>query len=391
MPLRALHLAEGSDSAKTLLSFREAGIEPVVINSERRKSFEVIEASGTTTPVAYNLHARLDLPASKYTRYSFCWLPQLGGAALRVRGVGREIDALVRESAPDFVFAHWGTGVAPEVTLLRRCRALRDVPLILNMESFPTAWQPGARQRFERGILARIAPLVDGMVIPTPEMAELIDSVAPELLRRPHLIAPFYYPAAFTRGADPPSIPAAEGDGVVFTGWLDFSRALNDVRGQLLELARAGLHVHCSQVPGMDHPRVSLFKRFGVRAFTSGELASFMRRFAASLVTFNLGDRGEHAQRFGTSLPARFLFSLAVGIPVLLPGGRFPPMERMVREHDLGFVYASPEEARERLSSPDWPDVQRHVYASRERFRFHPEPFLAFVRRVLTARRGSAS
>jgi hypothetical protein len=149
-------------------------------------------------------------------------------------------------------------------------------------------------------------------------------------------------------------------------------------------LARAGLAVHCSEVPGLEHANVHLFKRFNTRAFASGSLASFMRRFKASLVTFNLAsDPAAHALRFATSLPHRLLFSLAVGVPVLLPRGWFPPAERMVLEHEIGFAYDSPEEARERLHSSDWPEVQRRAFAARERFCFDREGFTAFVRRVI--------
>jgi hypothetical protein len=140
--------------------------------------------------------------------------------------------------------------------------------------------------------------------------------------------------------------------------------------------------VHCSPTPGLEHANVRIFERFKPRAFTSGELASYMRRFRASLVTFNAAPGDPELLRFQTSLPTRLLFSLAVGVPVLIPRGRLPASERLVEAHGVGFVYDDPAQARERLLSPGWEEVRRRAWASRERFTFDPAAFLELVRRI---------
>jgi hypothetical protein len=386
--LRAVHLSYASDSLKTLLSFLETGIEPVLVNSHPSRSFERVCAGDLCMPVEYNIHAGARVPLVRHLRYGFALAPRITSLALgayRLEGDLRKLRD--RIGAVDFIFAHWGTGVIPELALLKRSGAFRDLPAILNMETFPVAWRSGTRERFEFWLLRRAARYVDATILPTREIATLVERIAPKLLERLHWVEPFHYPGVFQAGDDAPAIPADDEHDVIFTGWFDFTRALNDVRAQLRSLADAGLSVHCSAVEGMDHPNLRLFEKFGAREFATGALAAFMRRFKASLVTYDLGAEGRSALRFETSLPSRFLFSLTAGVPVLLPKGRFPPMQRMVEEHGIGFAYDSPESAFRRLRSPDWTTVQERAYAERRRFRFDAAAFERFVRRALGAGR----
>jgi hypothetical protein len=382
--LRAVHLSQASDSLKTLLALLEAGIEPALVNTHPSRSFERVSGGGRCVPVEYNLYPGVRLPRARYLRYGFALAPGFAALALRATRVGDDLRRLRDRIGPvDLIFAHWGSGVIPELALLKRSAAFREVPTILNMETFPAAWRQGAREAFEFRLLKRAGRWVDATLIPTGEMATLIERVAPELLERPHLIHPFYFPRVFEQGSDAAAIPADDEHDVIFTGWFDFTRALNDVRAQLRSLADAGLTVHCSAVEGMEHPKLRLFERFGARAFTTGTLAAFMRRFKASLVTYDLGAAERPALRFETSMPARFLFTQAAGVPVLLPKGRFPALERVVEEHGIGFAYDSPESAFRRLRSPDWRKVQERAYAERHRFLFDAAAFERFVREAL--------
>jgi hypothetical protein len=385
MGLRGLHLGVVPDSLKTTISLLKAGIEPVLVNTHGTKAFEFLEVGPERVGVAFNLYASWGAPLARYVRYGFALAPPFASAASRMTRLRDTLTALAdRVGRVDLIFAHWGTGITPEIVLLKRSAAFRDVPVVLNFEAFPTGWQPGWRERFEFQLLRRAAPYVDATLVQTPEMAAAIERAAPELLDRPHRIEPFYLPAAFQEGDDEPAIPADDDHDVVFSGWLEFSRALNDVRPQLLALADAGLTVHCSTAERMDHPNVRHFEHFGAEAYATGLLAAFMRRFKASLVTYNVGASGTRALRFETSIPTRFLFTLAAGVPVLLPAGRFPPLERIVEEYGIGFAYETPGGAYRRLRSADWPELQRRAWAARRRFLFDAEAFTRFVRGALS-------
>lgn len=386
MTLTAIHLCAGTDAAKTVLALHEAGIRTITVNTSTEYRLDRFDFAPNPVPVAANVYERFRSPAMSAGRFAFCWLGALGGLALRATGARAALERACDSAGRiDFIFAHWGSGIMPEVALLKGLRALADVPVILNMETFPTAARDSARQRFESLVLRRTAPLVDGLILGTKEMAELVEREAPALLAKPTLVAPFYFPRSFTATSEPPVIPARPGDDVIFTGWADLVYSINDVRAQMLELARAGLCVHTSPTPGLEHANVKIFERFKPRAFTSGELASFMRRFRASLVTFNTDASDSSSPRFRTSLPTRLLFTLAAGVPVLIPRGRLPASERLVAEHGVGLVYSSPEEARDRLLAPSWADVQRHAYASRERFAFDVPAFLGLVAKATRA------
>ena len=167
---------------------------------------------------------------------------------------------------------------------------------------------------------------------------------------------------------------------MVFIGWFDFTRGLNDVRPELAAFAEAGLSVHCSRAEGLAHPNLHPFERFSDEAFTTGPLADFVRRFRASLVTYHFGAERGTALRFRTSTPSRFLFTLAAGVPVLLPRGRCRAMERLVADRGIGFAYASPAEAARRLRSADWREVQERAWQARGRARFDGPAFSRFVR-----------
>jgi hypothetical protein len=385
-PLRALHLSHASDALKTVLAFLEAGIEPVVVNSHPSRRFECVSGGERSVSVAYNVYADLRLPLARYLRYGFALVPPFASLAVRASRLESDLSRLGDRTGPiDFIFAHWGTGVTPELALLKRSAAFRDLPVILNLETFPVAWRGGSREMLEHRLLKSAARYVDATIIPTPEMAALVERVAPELLDRPHRLAPFYFPSVFQQGDDTPAIPGDDEHDVVFTGWFDFTRALNDVRPQLRALADAGLTVHCRPVGGLEHPNVRTFELLGNEVWTKGALAAFMRRFKASLVTYDVGAAGRSALRFETSVPARFLFTQAAGVPVLLPKGRFPPMERIVEEHGIGFAYDSPEAAFRRVRSSDWRQVKEPAYAERHRFLFDPAAFERFARAALGA------
>jgi hypothetical protein len=386
MGLRAIHLGPISDSTKTILAMLEARVEVVLVNAHPTLRWDDFDGGGQRLPVAYDLYSSVDSSgrdaAVRRLRFAFALSRALASAGARQRDDA--LAALCDRVGPiDFIFAHWGSGITPEIALLRRSRALRDVPVVLNFEALPTGWQRGWRERFEFLALRRTAGYVDATLLQTPEMAEAVERSALRLLERPHRVEPLWFPRVFQASAGPPRVPGDDGHDVVFTGYLDFSRGLNDVRDQLLALAGAGLTTHCSALEGLEHPNLRFFERFGRTAYTTGALADFMRRFRASLVTFNVEGPGRSALRFRTSLPTRLLFTLAVGVPVLVPAGAFPPIERLIEQHGIGYAYASPESALRRLRSADWTEVQSRAYERRERFLFQPAAFLDFVRDAL--------
>jgi hypothetical protein len=385
MPLRAVHLGRATDSVKTVLALVEAGIEPVVVNTEPDLFFESMPGMppGTSVSIHRNLYGDFRFPRLKLARNLFAHstLARLGGASL-----GRRLADVIDDRGPvDFVFANWGATVLPEVTLLQQTERGRSLPVILNLETFPTSWTTGFREKMETWMLAQAAPGLSGTIVPTREMAELIGDVSPTLSKRPMLSRPFYYPRPYAPPFAVTDVPRERKEGeVVFVGQFDLSRSLNDVRQQLRALAGAGLTVHCAQVDGISHADVRFFPPFDGEALSSGEVVSFLRKFQACVVTYALPGGGQVPSRFRTSLPSRFLIALAAGVPVLLPRGHFQAMEAFVRSHGIGHAYESPEDAHAVVTDPAWSRIERNAREREADFVFDRDDFLRFVQEVLS-------
>jgi hypothetical protein len=379
MRLRAIHLGRATDSLKTVLALLEAGIEPVVVNTDTDKFFDVLPGLPIRIPVVCNLYRSFPLFNPKHLRYLFVFSDALRSVtsvlARRLRNVADKSGRI------DFVFAHWGIGILPEVALLAQDAQMRALPIILNMETFPTSWEKGLRERLDLRMFKRIAPFLAAAIVPSSEMRKVLERLSPTLSFLP---GPVYYPKRFVPDSDGNDFgKSANGNDIVFMGQFVLSRSLNDVREQLTSFAGIGFTVHCVRVDGLSHPNIRFFEPFHGEALTTGKVISFMRNFKASLVTYNVPPHANLPLRFQTSLPSRFLLSLAAGVPVLLPRGRFLAMERIIRTYGVGYPYESPEDALRMVASSRWQDVQRKAMQERWRFTFDGPRFCDSILTVL--------
>ena len=380
MSLRALHLARVADSLKTLAGFLEAGIEPVVVNTDPSIRYEFVPALEARIPVASNLYHEVKIPSPRLARYASL-LPEI--PMPWHRALVRRLAEVLDGSGPvDFVFAHWGATVIPEIRLLLAA-GRRAPPVILNMETFPTAWRRGARERLEVSALRGVARSLRGAIVTNPEMREYLRGILGELPWMEIHPRPFYYPRSFAPEDDRAGPAAPEERGIVFLGQADFSDSLNDVREELRALAQAGLAVHCVRMDGLAHENIRFFPAFGGEKMTSGETASLLRRFRACLVTYRLPSGQAVPIRFRTSYPSRLLIALAAGVPILLPRGKFPAMERLVLEHGIGHAYDSPEDAFRFVESSACDAVRAQALRKRSEFLFDAESFRGFCARVI--------
>ncbi|MGH7456812.1 MAG: hypothetical protein ACRENG_36015, partial [bacterium] len=318
----------------------------------------------------------LDLPYSRFSRFGLVLSPVcrfIGHSLFR-----RLAEVVEKHEPIDFVFAHWGVGVLPEVALLKHHEKTSHLPVILNMETFPTSWKKGWREHAELMIFKHVAPYLSGVIVPGPEMAEVINKIASELSPRNIFIKPFHYPRQFVSMPDRHKLIADKE--IVFMGQMDFSRSLNNVTQQIKDLASAGVIVHCAPIEGLAHPNIHFFKPFGGEALASGEIASFMRQFRACLVTYNVPRR---ALRFQISLPSRFLIALAAAVPILLPKNYFGAMERVVVTEGVGYTYQTSDDAFKAVTSPDWDRLWHNTRRKQQTFLFDGEQFREFLAKVL--------
>jgi hypothetical protein len=378
--LKALHLGWITTSLNTVLALLEAEVEPVIINTELNRFFRHAPALPVQIQIASNLYENFDLPFSKLSRFGFVLSPVAQSIGRRL--VRRMEDVIEAHEPIDFVFANWGVTVLPEVALFKQHKKTKDIPVVLNIETFPTSWEKGWRETLEITIFRQVAPQLSALIVPSAEMADTIRRIVPELSQKAMLLKPFYFSKQFV------SIPAKgkmNRNDVVFMGQMDFSRSLNNVAKQLMALASAGLTLHCAPAEGLNHPNIKFFEPFGSEAFVSGEVASFIRQFRACLVTYNFPERDRLPLRFRDSLPSRFLIALAAGVPVLLPRNHFAAMERIVESEGMGYAYRDPGDAFRVVTGSGWDKVMEKAAQRSSAFVFDGKEFRQFLINVLRA------
>lgn len=375
--LKALCLGWVTDMLKVILGLRGAGIDTVIVNTHPERFFATVPALAANIPVALNLYQGVTVPKLRLTRYLL-----LANAYALGFSLPHRLRALIQRHRPNFVFAHWGVGVLPEVALAKSVAP--ELPVVLNMETFPTAAQSGLREGLELKIFKRMHWAIDGLIIPTLEMANIVLNLAPSLKKKPRWVSPFYYPREFAPYARLPKLrDKGSRPHVVFMGQFDLQYTINNVHQEILSLADIGIVVHCAATADLEHPNVVQFEPFDGQKLTSGVLTTFMTQFDACLVTYAMPKRTP--MRFSTSLPSRFLIALAAGIPILLPRGRFSAMERFVKEQSIGFVYRDPFEAYKFLTSTN--DLSRVEAVSRAKagqFIIRKNELLTFIKEVLS-------
>jgi|GEM_PF-2089956 len=377
--LKALCLGWVTDMLKVILALRGTGIDTVVVNTHPDRFFATVPALAANIPVALNLYQGVRVPKLKLTRFLLIANTCALGSSL-----SRRLRALIRSHQPDFAFAHWGVGMLPEVALVKSVAP--ELPIILNMETFPTAPEGGLREALEQKMFRRMHWALDGLIIPTAEMAQLVFSLAPSLRKKPYWVSPFYYPKEFAPARALPKLRAKDSrPHVIFAGQFDLRHSINDVRKEILSLAEVGIVVHCAATAGLEHPNVVKFDPFGGEELVSGFLTTFMTQFDACLVTY--AELRCTPMRFSTSLPSRFLIALAAGLPMLLPGGRFGAMERFIKEQGIGFVYRDPFEAYEFLTSTvTLPRLEAISRTKASQFILQPKELSGFIERVIKCR-----
>lgn len=262
-------------------------------------------------------------------------------------------------------------------------KRIARLPVILNMETFPTAPSSALREWLELQILEMMTPHVDGLIIPCQEMADLIYKVVPAMIEKPVLIKPMYYPEEYLPAEILPQLSRHEKrPHVVFMGQFDLSHRINDVRKELLSLAQAGVSVHCRDVAGLYHQNIVQFQPLNGSALVSGTLTGFMTQFDACLVSYNVTTASSRL-RFKTSLPGRFLIALIAGIPIILPKGRFMAIENFVCREKIGYVFETAKDLYSILMSSSWNEVREQCTEKQRQFIFEPKEFKSFIQDTL--------
>ena len=336
--IRMLHIGWVTDSVKTILALIRTGFDPVVVNTDPLRFFEKVPALnelGFDIPVINLYQFNSGIPHIKTARY---FLTAMATLTRRLAWSPRHAsilkDIIVSKNI-ELVFAHWGAGILPEISLIKaKCPR---VPVVLNLETFPTSCDSLMRQIFEIYLFKRLASLLNGLIIPSKRMKEFVMNLEPMVLRHPYLQKPMCYSKDCCSDGRFDLLRYKDGKPhLIFAGQFNFSSSLNDTREQILMLAEGGIYIHCVKVKGLIHPNIRFFEPFNANDLVTGTFTKFMTQFDGCLVLYNIKRR---MIRYSTSIPSRFLIALISGIPVCLPKGELDSCEDILRQFGNGIIY----------------------------------------------------
>lgn len=375
--MKAILLSHVTASLKIVASFEEAGIELDIINTDTDAKFDYIPDFPKKVPIIVNLYNDIWIPNLKILRFFFV-LPIVAKA---LKGFFSKNLSKLSQSKPDIIFGNWGTGVIPEINLLRSTYNFHGIPTILNLETFPTSWNSKFRERFELYILRKSLSKIDGFIVPTQQMLNYILNHIPEFKKKVVFQKPYYFPKKYYCDKNLESTPKKD---LIFVGVPDYSRSLNDVRSQILDIASKDIEIYCSDKGGLIDKNIFQYNSFNASFLTSGGLFEYINTFKAALVVYNYSNEYKNPTRYTTSLPHRFLLPLSMGIPVVLPKGKFIAMEELIEKEGVGFAYSNPAELKDFLSTDKWAIAKEKLRVNQEKFVFQSNDFINFLNSVLT-------
>lgn len=252
--------------------------------------------------------------------------------------------------------AYWGTLPLADVIAIRKARP--RLKIVLMLLCYPLGWTAASIRR-QRLALSRAWPSLDGVLCPTPEMAEYLRIQYGRFTRPLITTLPPCWPAGFSPTQRP--APAGDRPNLIFAGRTDLSGATvhpgDDVRATMREILAAGIELHHGQSPETDdgHP---LRKPFAPRPIV--ELIARMAAHDASLMLYNVTP-SMRADRFDLTVPDRLLSSVAGGVPIAIPRLGYAAPKTYLQDYGAVLEFDSFDHLHRLLSDRD------RVHALRER------------------------
>ena len=347
--MNVLYIGEMGDAVNTLLGLSKIASKVVIINTDLTRFYDEVpgmkEAIGSSCSV-WNfyrsrgcLDRRIPPRVRKLWRYLVCLF---GVPVLRV--LNRESDEaatvkkIIEEENIQIVFASWGTDVIPDIIFLRTIYP--KLPIIHHLAAFPTSQTSWFREKIEIFLLEKAKNLIQGFIAASDKMKEyLVNEYS--LDEQSILVCPIYYTTEYF--AKERLLPLSENDHephLVCTGSTNFAYPGNNTIDQILKITQLKIHVHCIKFESqmVSNPYLHLFEKFDTPNMVNGALATFLTQFDGCLVLYSAPPQ---RLRFEFSIPQRFLFCFAAGIPVFMPKGIFRRCEEIVERCQNGVVYKS--------------------------------------------------
>ncbi len=366
-------------STKLIIALKKTGAHLSVLSTENQKNSSENLKNDMLSDVNYlgRFYEHFKLLKPKYTRFLF----SLGFLIpILPKALFRKLLSALETNKPDIIIGNWGTGILPEINLIKSMDSMKETKTILNMETFPTTWNSGARELFERYLLKTSMKNIDGMIIPTQEMYDLLLSYNLPVQEKIVYQKPFYFPRSHFNIENNPK--TVEKKDLIFLGKPDLFRSLNSVQNQLLEIAESGITLSCSKNFKIKHKNIHTFEPFNIYD-SKYDFSKITNNHKAALVTFQISERIKYPLRFSTSLPHRFLFPLALGLPAVVPKEGFEAIGNLIDKYKIGFRFASTEKLKDYLHSEAVSASKANIRKNESTLDFNPDDFKLFLTKFI--------
>jgi hypothetical protein len=358
--MNLLYIGEMGDAVNSLIAFSKVVSKVIIVNTEVNRTFKDVpgmkEALGESCQV-WNLYEsrsvfdrRIPSRLRKFWRYLTCLL---GVPILKILNRHSKktlaVKDIIERQNIDIVFAAWGTDVIPDIIFLRTISS--RIPIVHYLAAFPTSQTSWLREKIELFLFRKTIRYANGFIAASDKMKNFLMRQY-DMDDNSILVCPIYYTSEHfaTKRLSPLSDTDHEPH-LVCTGSMNFSYPGNNVLNQIIEVAHAKVHVHCMRIknPVVSDPYVHIFERIDTPDMVVGKLAEFMTQFDGCLILYNAP---RQRMRYEFSIPQRFLFCFAVGIPIFMPKGIFRSCEEIIEKRQIGVVYNSIEELNRALRDP---------------------------------------
>ena len=376
MPLRVAYLGRLSSfhAQNTLEVFAAAGYDLLALNTNRGLPPGYDLGSGAKIPIVNSFAGAADGRVDRW-QARLVLLNHLLGREEARDTVSPQALQVLAGFQPDLVYAAWGSNDLADIATLSR--HFPGLPIIHSVQCFPLAvptvgtypdptaclsrsqgmaqvWRRRTRELIllaaELRYYGRVIKRIAGRIECSPQMSHYIQAHYPAAPRS-NLLWMERYSRRYAYRERLPRLSDRDGEPhLVFLGRTDFSHdRLDDIRFQLAQCARAGIHVHLAasaeRLP--DSPYIHRFAPWDSRILFDGALATFCTQFDACAVWYNADGRSARMQN---TIPSRFLFAFPAAIPIVLPAGTSAACEEVVSEMGIGFTYSDIPGLKDRLN-----------------------------------------
>ncbi|MEP1307190.1 MAG: hypothetical protein ABJK11_10855 [Balneola sp.] len=372
--MKILLLGQLVISTKLIIALKKTELDFSILSTETKPISKQILANPFFDQTNYKgrFYNFFKLQQAKYTRFLFAF-PFV--ANIIPSRFLNSLTSTLKTDNPDLIIGNWGVGILPEINLIKSLSGFKKKPMVLNMETFPTGWNSKIREYLELLFLKFSFKNIDGLIIPTNEMYDLLISHNIPLQKKKIYKSPFYFDMShFGESKTKEVLPKYD---LIFFGKPDLFRSLNSVQGQLRGLADAGITIGCSQLFEIEHANIHSFQPFDIYD-SSIDFLKISERYKAALVTFNT-DGNYHPVRFNTSLPHRFLLPLALKLPIAVPAKGFGAIGSLIEKFGIGFLYDSAKQLKEYLHSTKVDTSRSNIIQNKTDLDFNAESFKNYL------------